>query len=480
MAEPVKCAACGRAFNAAFKRCPFCNATAPPPAAPTRIDFSAVAEQAIALNRPLLELEFHPAAVAAVDAFFELTWGPEGKAPQDDAWQPTTGQRNVIISFGAFLGELLRREFGGAWKDDPAQPDNPYAARVVLPGGIEVFPISKVFRRLQNGRAEVFEPLHRLVREKLGAQAAPAEIPGWLRQAKHLEGVGRPDLAVGFYERALALGPSPAQRTPIEGQLAAAREKARVAESEAEAAAVDETPRSPAAAAPSAPATGGPPPAPARPPESAATLPAPAPVTAPPPAKDPAARLAEIEQIEDVGQAVEAYARFNAEHPELAEPWRERGVGLTMLGRGEEALACFDRAAELEPGEPKSYDHKAVTLTRLGRVEDAVRTLDEGLRHCPGSGTLLMRRGVFLTRLDRNDEAMRAFDEAIRVDPEYPETWAFKGDLEQHLGRVAEAIASLRHYLSAKGDSQEKRVLAARRQLQALEEAGPPPGRRPA
>jgi hypothetical protein len=31
-----------------------------------------------------------------------------------------------------------------------------------------------------------------------------------------------------------------------------------------------------------------------------------------------------------------------------------------------------------------------------------------------------------------------------------------------------------------KGDCQEKRVLAARRQLQALEEAGPPPGRRPA
>jgi predicted RNA polymerase sigma factor len=91
-----------------------------------------------------------------------------------------------------------------------------------------------------------------------------------------------------------------------------------------------------------------------------------------------------------------------------------------------------------------------------------------------------MRRGVFLTRLDRNEEAMRAFDEALRVDPEYPETWAFKGDLEQRLGRVAEAIASLRHYLAVKGDSQEKRVLAARRQLQALEEAGPPPGRRPA
>lgn len=61
MAEPVKCTACGRTFNAAFKRCPFCNAPALPAAAPTRFDYSAVAEQVIAGNRPLLALEFHPA-----------------------------------------------------------------------------------------------------------------------------------------------------------------------------------------------------------------------------------------------------------------------------------------------------------------------------------------------------------------------------------------------------------------------------------
>jgi tetratricopeptide (TPR) repeat protein len=465
MAEPVKCAACGRAFNAAFKRCPFCNAPVLPPAAPTRIDFSAVAEQVIASNRPLLALEFHPAAVAALDAFFELTWGTEGKAPNDDGWQPDAGQRNVIIGFGAFLGELLRREFGGAWKDDPARPDNPYAARLALPGGMEVFPISKVFRRLQNGHDELFEPLHRLVRQKLGAQATPAEIPGWLRQAKHFEGVSRPDLAAVFYERALALGPAPTQRAEIERVLATARESARLAAVEADAAAAaaaaDAAARELAESPPPSTAQAGPSPVPTRTPEATPTLPA--------PARDPAARLAQIEQIEDVGQAVEAYARFSAEHPDFAEPWRERGVGLTMLGRGEEALACFDRAAELEPGEPKSYDHKGVTLARLGRVEDALRALDEGLRHCPGAGVLHSRRGVFLTMLERNEEAMRAFDEAIRVDPQYPETWAFKGDLEQRLGHVTEGIAAIRHYLAMKGDSQEKRVRVARRQLETLE-----------
>ena len=408
----------------------------------------------IAANRPLLALEFHPAAVAALDAFFELTWGTEGKAPNDDSWRPTPGQQNVIIGFGAFLGELFRRESGGAWQDDPAQPDNPYAARVVLPGGTLVFPISKVFRRLQNGHEETFVPLHQFVRQTLGIQATAAEIPGWLRQARHFEGVSRPDLATGFYERALALGPAPAERQQIEQLLATARENARLEPGETDTA-------------------DDPSPAPEPPPQAAPPAPAPAPPSTPAPAApmphDPAARLARIEQIEDLGEAVEAYARFNADHPELAEPWRERGVGLTMLGRGEEALACFDRAIQLEPGEPKGYDHKAVTLARLGRLDDAVRTLDEGLRHRPGSGTLLARRGVFLTMLERMDEAMRSFDEAIRADPQYLETWAYKGDLEQRLGRTADAIASLRYYLARKGESQEKRVLVVRGQLQKLE-----------
>jgi len=451
MAEKVPCAACGRQFNAISARCPFCNALARPgaaPAAPTRIDYPAIAEQWIAANRPLLALEFHPAAAKALDAFFDLTWGTVGKAPDDDGWQPTPGQWNVIIGFGAFFGELMRREFGGDWQPDPAAPDNPYRSRVVLRGGTEVFTIAKIHKRIKNGAAESLEQLYLLVKRTVGAAAAPAEIPGWLRQAKHFEGVGRPDLAAGFYERALLLGPAPSERLEIERLRAAARELAGRLESEApvEAAAAEE--RDPSAAPP-------PPPAP--------------PVPAPPAAKTPAEVLAEIEGIEDVGLAVEAYARFTIDHPEVAEPWRERGVGLTLLGRGEEALPCFDRAAALEPAEPKSYDHKAITLARLGRHEEAIRTLDEGLGHCPGSGTLHMRRGVFLTTLGRTEEAMRSFDEAIRVAPRYAETWAFKGDLEVRLGRTGDAIASLRRYLAMNPTENQRRVLAARRQLQALE-----------
>jgi len=115
--------------------------------APPR-DYAAIAEQAIIRNRPLLALEFHPAAVVALDAFIDLTWGEQGTAPDDDRWRPSDGQWAAIVGFGAFFGELMRRQFGGQWQEDPDQPDSVVRATVVLKSGHQVYAIGKVYKRL--------------------------------------------------------------------------------------------------------------------------------------------------------------------------------------------------------------------------------------------------------------------------------------------------------------------------------------------
>jgi tetratricopeptide (TPR) repeat protein len=718
-------------------------------------DYAAVAEQAIAANRPLLALEFHPAAVAALDAFIDLTWGEEGAAPDDERWQPSAGKASAIVGLGAFFGELMRRQLGGEWRDDPTRPDNPYTARVVLAGGHQVFAIGKVYKRLKNGVEDRLEPLYLYLRNQAGDRTSPAEAEGWLRQALHFKAVGRPDLVLRFCERGLACAPEPATRAAIEelrgGAASASRAEAEeerrrgLAESRATLAElagegrrrleefgvrvdhaaltlfgldtfVDATiGKGPVAEArrdasleralgcflgellcarfrgqwreqprdalahsqvvwPSGLAScpfeilsrrlakGSPsvleqvtalvgslraqgdmeeePPEDPRDwlaqaeayaengrlelavllgkvslgcrggdtassrlklarwcrtlgraadarahldaglrvePRNAALVQAgllhrasdlaardlhapaleafeqalqldpasaealigkarallalgrvaecrewldgfagrndcepdrrelaacaadaagdlvlahrlfenlkddrrlPADRRAHAAARtkelaaDPKVRLAGIERLESLEEAVAAYARFNTDCPGLAEPWRERGVGLSMLGRAEEALECLRRAAALEPTEPKSYDHEGVVLARLKRFDEAIAALDRGLRSCPGSGLLLSRKGVFLAMAGRNEEALRACDEALLADPEYADTWAFKGDIEQRLGRTAEAIASIERYLAARPGSQEKRVQAARRQLWALRNPG--------
>lgn len=88
MPDPVRCTACGRPYNRQFVKCPFCNAPNPEaaPRAAGRLDYAALAEHAVAMMRPFVPLEFHPAAVVALDHFFDQTWGLEGAAPDQEAW----------------------------------------------------------------------------------------------------------------------------------------------------------------------------------------------------------------------------------------------------------------------------------------------------------------------------------------------------------------------------------------------------------
>jgi tetratricopeptide (TPR) repeat protein len=182
--------------------------------------------------------------------------------------------------------------------------------------------------------------------------------------------------------------------------------------------------------------------------------------------------LASIEDIPDVKTAVEAYARLLVLHPKVAEAHRERGVGLAMLGRNGEALSCFDRAIALEPTEPKSYDHRAVTLLRIQQFDDVLKTLEQGIRHCPNSGQLHCRRGICLNMLGRKVDALAAFVRSLEVDPAHLDAWAYRGEVEAQLGRTRDAMVSLEKFLALRPSGEHKLVVAARRQLFALENPG--------
>lgn len=177
-----------------------------------------------------------------------------------------------------------------------------------------------------------------------------------------------------------------------------------------------------------------------------------------------------IDRIADLADAANTYAQFSLRHPQLAEPYRERGVGLAMLGRNDEALNCFDQAIALDPRVPTAYDHKAVTLLRLERFDDALQAIDAGLQHCPQAGVLLCRRGIVLARMGRLSDALHAYELSIARAPGDNRAWAYKGDVEFQMGDRAAAMATLRHYLALPRLAEDQKVRdAARRQLWAIE-----------
>ena len=192
----------------------------------TRLDYTAIAEQAIAMNSVFVPLDYHPASLVAMDAFFDMTWGAAGVAPDNEAWLPNAAQFKAIVGFGAVVGEIMRRAFGGQWEDDAEYPDQPVRAKVALRNGVRVLPINRAFKRLKNGATDGFAALYVGIREHVGPELRPAGVDGWLRQAQFFEGINRPDLAMRFYEPAIAVA-SGAEKLAILPKMSTAAIAAR-------------------------------------------------------------------------------------------------------------------------------------------------------------------------------------------------------------------------------------------------------------
>ncbi|GAA1362054.1 hypothetical protein [Catellatospora chokoriensis] len=82
-------------------------------------------------------------------------WEPDEASRLDDICDaflasdpPAAHRHSMIMSMGAYLGELMVRHGGGRWAFD-AQEE---AAVVEMPNGLRAFPHNKVAKRLDHGR----------------------------------------------------------------------------------------------------------------------------------------------------------------------------------------------------------------------------------------------------------------------------------------------------------------------------------------
>jgi hypothetical protein len=74
--------------------------------------------------------------------------------------------------WGSYLGEVLRRRYSGSWEMAP-YPGGPNAAPSVEVRGTRMFPLMKVFRRLNEGSESDLKSFFSTVTERLGS-------PSWV------------------------------------------------------------------------------------------------------------------------------------------------------------------------------------------------------------------------------------------------------------------------------------------------------------
>ncbi|MGG6294061.1 tetratricopeptide repeat protein [Leptolyngbya sp. AN02str] len=144
----------------------------------------------------------------------------------------------------------------------------------------------------------------------------------------------------------------------------------------------------------------------------------------------------------DYEEAIAAYDQALTLQPGDHEALNNKGSALFNLGRYEEAIAAYDQALAIQPDDHDALYNKGIALSDLGRYEEAIAAYDHALAIQPDDHEALNNKGIALRNLGRYEEAIAAYDHALNIKPDKHEALINKGIALRNLGRYQEAIVA--------------------------------------
>ena len=97
--------------------------------------------------------------------------------------------------------------------------------------------------------------------------------------------------------------------------------------------------------------------------------------------------------------------------------WNSYGAALALAGRAGDALAAFDQAVALDPGEAGAHIGRGNVLQALGRFEDALAAYDQAVALDPGHAGAHENKGIALAATGSLNEALAELDTAQHLAP---------------------------------------------------------------
>jgi tetratricopeptide (TPR) repeat protein len=174
------------------------------------------------------------------------------------------------------------------------------------------------------------------------------------------------------------------------------------------------------------------------------------------------------ELLTNQGRPAEALACFEKAleiNPQSAYTWYSRGVALGQLDRPQDEIASYDQALKVNPKFPEAWYNKAITLGNARQFREALTCFekakaldyadaDQGISYCKkqleatGSGvtaesTEWLQRGTdVIVNGGDPQEALDCFEKSLAINPHSERAWWGKGLQMDKLGRLEEALAA--------------------------------------
>lgn len=138
----------------------------------------------------------------------------------------------------------------------------------------------------------------------------------------------------------------------------------------------------------------------------------------------------------------EAYLAANEAlraNPRDAEACYVLGMCAYRQGVLDQAARLFQRAGELEPGEPRHPALEAACLLNSGKSDEAHRAADRALSLRPTDASTFDTIGIVYMRTNDLQKAASAFERAAAINPQEPRYLAFEATCQVMAGKFVEA-----------------------------------------
>ncbi|VVB89680.1 Photosystem I assembly protein Ycf3 [uncultured archaeon] len=120
--------------------------------------------------------------------------------------------------------------------------------------------------------------------------------------------------------------------------------------------------------------------------------------------------------------------------------WSDKGNSLIESSMYAEAITCFNKALEINPGSAEVWNNKGLALARTERHAEAIQCYDKALELKPGDSEVMYNKGIALAQLGRSSEAIECYDKMLGTNPRDSDAWCSKGDVLFESGRHEEAL----------------------------------------
>ncbi len=173
-------------------------------------------------------------------------------------------------------------------------------------------------------------------------------------------------------------------------------------------------------------------------------------------------------QLEEWGQAVEAYQIASQVDPTLADAQLNLGFAYVQLEQWDRAAQAYERAVGLDEGLSLAYVQLGEIRHRQGQCEQAVDWFEKGLRKLQADERMRAMEGLArcYTDLGRVADAEQVFRQVLAEAPSDPEVLKEFGSVLRRRGRHEEAREALHRSLELRPEE-----LSTQLEVLAVEEA---------